>query len=157
MDPASIIAGAVATGAAAALKPTAAQAVRDAYAGIVALIKDAYKAHGHIGDSVDHLAKRPEDKHRRAALEDDLRGSGADADVHKRLVDAVSTLVQAVQTDDPGAARSVGVDIGTLCAAVLEFENICAPATGTGVKISEAHIAGTASFKNIGDDSPPKP
>jgi len=156
MDPATLIAGAVAAGAAAAVKETASRAVKDAYAGLVTIIKDAYKAHPHVADSVEHLAKRPEDSTRKAGLENDLKGAAAEKGEEERLVAAATTLVKAVEAHDPSAARAVGVDIGLLSAATLSFKRVRSPEHGTAVRIGEAKIGGVASFEDIGGSSPPK-
>jgi hypothetical protein len=156
MDPFSLIAGGVATGAAAALKSTATKAVKDAYTGLVTLIKDAYKAHSHVADSVEHLAKCPGDENRRTGLEKDLRAGAPERAPDHRLVEAADRVLKTIESDDPASARTIGVDIGALSAAALHFKRVQPPTGGISVRIKEAQIKGTASFEDIGGVMPPK-
>jgi hypothetical protein len=57
IEPISAIALAVAAGAAAASKDVAAKAIKDAYNGLITLIKDVYRNHLHVQESVDQLEK----------------------------------------------------------------------------------------------------
>lgn len=67
MDPITMIVSAIALGAAAGLKPTAEQAVKDAYAGLKALIQLKY-----ANVSLAPLEEAPESEARRAVVEEDL-------------------------------------------------------------------------------------
>lgn len=156
MDLESVIAGAVANGAAAAMKSVATRAVKDTYAGLITLIKNTYKAHAHVADAVEHLAKTPEDKHRRAALAEELKASIPEEKSTHDIVAAASALMIAIENEAPDSSLAIGLNIGELKAAALRFERVNAPGYGIGVKIEEANIEGTASFKGIGGASPPK-
>lgn len=144
----TIIASAIAMGAAAGIKPTVAQAVKDAYAGLKRIIQDSYGGNGDVVDAVDYVSKKPEAEGRRAELVEALAKAGADGD--GALAKAAKELIAIIDAEAPEVPSAIGVDIGRLKAAVLEFENVQAGDSGTGVRIEEADIAGTASFKNIG-------
>lgn len=147
------IAAALALGAAAGLKDTASKAVTDAYAGLKKLIQDRYKKNEDVTDALDYLIKKPEAGPRRQMLEQALKDAGADKD--QELAQEAEQLLAAVEEHSPEAAAGIGMDIGTLKAARLDVSNVLAVAGGgTGVKIEEAEIDGTASFSNIGGASP---
>ena len=148
MDPVTIIASAIALGAASGLKPTVEQAIKDAYEGLKRLIIDRYSNKGDVIDTMDYLAKKPDASKRRETLEEALTEAGDAQDT--ALLEAAKTVHTAVKEHDPELPQSIGMDIGALKAAVLEVENVLAGKGGTAVKIGTAEIAGTASFKNIG-------
>lgn len=75
MEPISIIIMALVAGAAAAIKPTTEQAIKDAYAGIKALILHRY---GNI--HVTLLEEDPTSKTHQAVLKEDLEKTGAAQD-----------------------------------------------------------------------------
>ncbi len=80
MDPLTIIVTAVVTGAASALKPTAGQAVKDAYAGLKRMILDKYGDAGDVTSAVESVETRPESEGRKATLGEELADAGADKD-----------------------------------------------------------------------------
>ncbi|MCI5223306.1 MAG: hypothetical protein D3924_11680 [Candidatus Electrothrix sp. AR4] len=147
------IAAAVALGAAAGLKDTASKAVTDTYAGLKKLIQDRYKKNEDVTDAVDYLVKKPEAEGRQQELAKALEGAGAEAD--QDLARSAEQVLVAVEEHSPEAVSGIGMDIGKLKAARLDVNNVLAAAGGgTGVKIGEAEIEGTASFSNIGAASP---
>lgn len=154
MEPVIItIAAAVALGAAAGLKDTASKAVTDAYAGLKKLIQDRYQQNKSITFAAEHVSEQPEDETRRQMLEVALKS--ADADKDTELVQAAELMLAAVDEHTPETVAGIGMDIGKLKAARLEVNNVLAATDGgTGVKIGEAEIEGTASFSNIGAVSP---
>jgi disulfide oxidoreductase YuzD len=152
IEPINAVALAVAAGAAAAAKDVTAKAVKDAYDGLITLIKKVYRDHQHVQESVVHLTKKPEDKNRRAALEQDLKDAGVKVD--QQLLDASQSVVRAVESHSPETARAIGMDIGEFKAAALRIKNLQAPKEGTAFRADKVDITGTATFDNIG--SPPK-
>jgi hypothetical protein len=99
MDPVSVIIAALTVGASSALKDTAASAIKDAYAGLKALIKR------RLGDRP--LAQDVIDKHEESPdvwekpLEDELNKAGVADDVE--IVKAAQVLL--AQVDPDGTAR----------------------------------------------------
>jgi hypothetical protein len=144
----TMIASAIALGAAAGLKPIVEQGIKDAYDGLKRLIVDRYRDKAEVVDAVEYVSKNPEAEKRRAVLEEALTDAGATKDAI--LLEAAKAVHVAVEQHAPDLPQSIGMDIGVLKAAVLEVENVQAAAGGTGVKIDTADIAGTAKFKNIG-------
>jgi hypothetical protein len=140
MEPVTMIATALALGAAAGLKPTAEQAVKDAYAALKALIKSKYPR-----VSVGHLEEAPESKARRTVLEEDLTSVQAAAD--RELLQRAKEMMEAVRQHAPAAAAAVGVDLDDIRAAAIELEDIVAQ--GTGVKLRKADVAGPISIKKV--------
>ena len=104
MEPIStIIVTALAAGAAAGLTDTAAQAVKDAYAGLKRLIKGRY---ARAAAGVDVLETDPSSKDLQAFADKQLAASGAanDPDVQK----LAQALLDAVEKHSPEAARTIG-------------------------------------------------
>jgi len=121
MEPIStIIAGAIAMGAAAGIEPTVEQAVKDAYAGLKKLITDRYADNDDVTYAVEGVTRKPEAEKRRAALEEALEEAGAEQDTE--LAGAAKQVVDAVQVHAPELAEAIGMDIGTLKAnKALQF------------------------------------
>ncbi len=155
MEPIStVIASAIALGAAAGLKPTVERAIKDAYEGLKRVITDRYQDKEEVVDAIEYVTKKPDAKKRREVLEEALSDAGATEDV--TLIEAASAVHTAVERHDPDLPQSIGMEIGQLKAAMLEVENVQATRGGIGVKIDRAEIEGTAAFKNIGGGSDPK-
>lgn len=146
MDPITIIATALATGAAAGLKPTAEQAIRDAYAGLKAFIARKYK---EAAPSLDQLEAAPHSKARRGVVEEDLGRTGAVQDTE--LVRQAQILLNAVLQYAPETARTIGVDLQDIKAGSLKLGNILAQSAGsvTGVTVKGAEVAGELSITDV--------
>ncbi len=146
MDPITLIVTALAAGAAAGLKPTAAQAIKDAYAGLKSLI---VSRHGKAAPAVDQLEAAPASKGRRTVAEEELGHTEAsrDADVLRRA----QALLDAVQQHAPDAARTIGVDLQDIKAGSLKLADILARRSSgaTGVSIRNAEVAGDISITGV--------
>lgn len=140
MDPISMIVTALATGAAAGLKPTAAKVVQDAYAGIKALILRKYGE-----TSVGLLEKDPASKARREVVKEELEKSDAGGD--PEILAQAKALLDAVQQHAPEAAAKIGVDLEEIRGASLRISDIIA--AGAGVKVRKAEIAGDIEIKGV--------
>ncbi len=140
MDPISIIVTALATGAAAGLKPTAAKVIQDAYAGIKALIQRKY---GETGVAL--LEKDPASKAKREVVKEELEKGDAGGD--PELLTQAKTLLDAVQQHAPEAAEKIGVDLEEIKGASLRISDIIA--AGAGVKVRKAEIAGDIEIKVV--------
>ena len=118
MEPVTtMIASAIALGAAAGLKPMVAQAIKDAYDGLKRLIIDRYRDKAEVVDAVEYVSKNPEAEKRRAVLEEALTDAGATKDA--TLLEAAKAVHVAVEQHAPDLPQSIGMDIGLLKAAVL--------------------------------------
>ena len=145
MDPiTTLIVTSIAVGAAAGLRTVVEEAVRDAYAGLKRLIADSYADHPALMESVEHLAESPEDQTRQVSLGQALTEAGATED---------PGVIEAAKAIHASAAKSaesysaIGLDIEKIKASILEVEDI--QASGTGVRMKEVEIEGSASFKGI--------
>src|SRR5262245_17838491 len=103
MEPISFVGTAIALGAAAGLKPTVEQAVKDAYAGLKALIVRRYQK-----VDIGQLEANPNSKPRREVVEEDLAKAGAEKDVE--LLGKAKELVEIIGKQAPETARAIGVD-----------------------------------------------
>jgi hypothetical protein len=141
MDPISIIVMALVGGAAAALlKPTTEQAIKDAYAGIKELIHHKF---GRIDIAV--LETDPASKARRAVIQEDLEKAGAGQD--KELLRKAKALLDAIRTHTPDVPKAVGIDLEDIKGASLAAERILAEGShATGVKVKDVDIQGDISF-----------
>jgi len=83
MDPITIIATAVVAGAAAAAEGVAAQAGKDAYAGLKALIVRRFGDRADVEGAVKGIEQKPESRARKEVLEEELEQAeaGQDAEV----------------------------------------------------------------------------
>ena len=154
MDPISIIVMALVSGAAAALKPTTEQAIKDAYAGIKELIQRKF---GRVDVAV--LETDPASKARQVVVQEDLEKAGAGQD--EELLRAAKALLDAIKTHASDVPQAVGLDLEDIKGASLTAERILAEGShATGVKIKGADIQGDFRFSDVtarsGEDTPPK-
>lgn len=154
MDPISIIVMALVSGAAAALKPTTEQAIKDAYAGIKGLIQRKF---GRVDIAV--LETDPVSKMRQGVIQEDLEKAGAGQD--EELLSKAKALLDAIQTHAPDVPNVVGLDLEDIKGASLTAERILAEGShATGVKVKGADIQGDIRFSDViarsGEDTPPK-
>lgn len=151
MDPVSMIVMALATGAAAALKPTAEAAIKDAYAGIKTLIQRKYAP-----VSIELLEADPASGPRQDVVKEDL--ARADAGKDEEVLREAKALLDAIQRQDPDAAQVVGVTLEDIKGASLRLENIIS--AGHGVSVKRAEMQGDIEIKDVvagGREAHPKP
>jgi hypothetical protein len=132
MDPVTLIVTALAAGAAAGLKPTAEQVVKDAYAGLKAFIRSKYPAL-----SLEPLEKNPASEAKRASAAEDFADAGANED--NELLDRAQALLEVVQQHDRPAAEAIGVDLEEVEAEYLRIQKV--RAAGTGVKVRKGKFS----------------
>jgi hypothetical protein len=142
MDPVSltVITSTIAAGATAAMKDTASAVVKDAYAGLKALVRRKYA-------SVDLTAveKKPDSEAKWSSLEEDLDDAGAAGD--EELAALARALLEAIERNAPEAAAAVGVDLEKVRAAFLRVGSV--DAEGTGVKVREAELTGGIDIGSV--------
>jgi hypothetical protein len=154
MDPISIIVTALVAGAAAAVKPMAEQAIKDAYAGMKALIQRKY---GHVDVAV--LETDPASKARQAVVKEDLEKTDAGQD--EELLTGAKALLDAIQARASDVPETVGLDLQDITGASLSAERILAQGpNATGVKAKGLHIERDIRFSDVtarsGEELPPK-
>jgi hypothetical protein len=140
VDPVTLIVAALAAGAAAGLKPVAAEAVRDAYRGIKRLITDHYP-----GVAIEELEKLPASDAKKESLTVDLERAGASRD--SELLAAAEALIAAVKEHDAEAAAAVGVRLDDIEAAFLRIHDV--EAEGTGVEASRVRTEGGIDISGV--------
>jgi len=132
MDAVSVIVSALASGAAAVLKPTAEKAIKDAYAGLKSIIQRKYS-----GVDLSPIENKPASRSKRESVAEDLVDAGATGD--QELLDLAKALIDAVARHDKAAATVIGVDLQEVKAAYLDITKVTTSGTGVRVKKSEFH------------------
>lgn len=104
MDPITLIVTALATGAAAGLKPTAEKVIKDAYEGLKTLIKKKYE---RSQAAVPVLENDPASEAGKAVVRETLEKEGAGQD--EDLLRQAQAVLQAIRAHEPSAAQAAGV------------------------------------------------
>jgi len=149
MDPITAVVTALALGATSALKDTAAAVIKDAYAGLKAVIQKRYAKL-----DIKHLEEAPQSKARRDVLKEEMQKVGLDQD--SEVLQKTKELLELVCQHDPGAAAAVGIDLKDFEAKSLTISDV--KAQGTAVRAERTKIAGAVSISGVrsGSSSPPK-
>jgi hypothetical protein len=140
MDPLTSLVTALAAGAAAALKPTVEQAVKDGYAALKGLIQRKYAQ-----VNLDQLEANPSSKNSRGVVEEDLKAAKADTD--EEVLRHAEALLEAIQRQAPEAAAAIGVDLKEIEGASLAIRRVTA--TGTGVKVEQGTFRGDITIEDV--------
>jgi hypothetical protein len=151
MDALTSLVTALAAGAAAALKPTVEQAVKDSYTALKGLIQRKY---GQV--SLDQLEANPSSKSRRGVVEEDIAAAGTDKDAE--VLQRGQAPLEAIKNHTPEAAAAMGVDLKDIEGASLAIRRVTP--TGAGVKVERAKLSGDITVEDVqaGDrGAPPKP
>jgi hypothetical protein len=142
MEPISAIVAAIAIGAAAALKEVSAQSVKDAYAGLKALIQRKYTK-----ISLAQLEDTPGSTIQRAAVEESLKKTDAEHD--QELLLKVKEMMDAVRAHAPQTAAAIGVDIEDIKSTSLRIANIVASGPASGVIAKRVDVSGPISIEGV--------
>ena len=120
MDPLSLIFSAIVAGASAALKPTAEQAVKDAYEGLKALIRSRWRR-----VAVEAIEGNPSSSERQKILKEDLQAAGQLDD--REVLEKAQQLILAVKAHDPAAAEAAGITVRDLdVAGTVNLDDLAA-------------------------------
>ena len=95
MDPITVIVSAVVAGVAASAKGLGAQAVKDGYAGLKALIVRKFGQKADVGDALEGVEKKPDSEARQAVLKEELETAGAGQDA--KVVEQAQTLLDLLK------------------------------------------------------------
>jgi len=133
MDPIGIIVSALASGAAAGIKPTAENAIKDAYAGLKGMIQRKYRR-----IDLQPLENKPESQSKRESIAEDLTDAGAVGD--QELLDLAKVLIDAVAVHDKVAATVVGIDLEEVKAVYLDIKKVTT--SGDGIRIKKSEFEG---------------
>jgi len=152
VDVISGIASALALGAAAGLKDTAEQAIKEGYNALKNLIGLKLPA---IFPSLVQLEQAPESKARRAVVVEELERVHANDD--EEILKLAEELLDRVEKTAPGLAETVGVSLTDIKGASLTIANI--RSGGSGVRIDSAEIQGDISINGVraGEKDPSRP
>ncbi|WP_157171169.1 hypothetical protein [Nocardia araoensis] len=145
----TMVAAAVAAGAAAGLTDTAKQAVADAYRAVKGLIGGRYR-------TVDvAVVEQQPSAQTRAVLAGQLQRAGAGDDAE--LLSAARELLVLVHQHAPEATEAVGVRLRAVRAGELEISDVTT--TGSGVIVESTTVQGTFKISGItaGSAEPPHP
>ncbi len=129
MDPLTLIVAAMAAGAAEAAKPTAAQAIKDAYAGLKALIMRKLGSAPNTADAndaIEKVEKKPENTPRQDVLKDELKTAQVDEDAE--ILKLATSLLEAAK----GAGASTTTYTATLSGSGAIAQGHGAMAAGAG-------------------------
>jgi hypothetical protein len=131
---------ALALGASAGVKDSAAKAVKDAYSALKEVIQHKYQT-----ASVPSLENAPDSHSSRAVVEEALSNAGAEHD--PELLGLARSLLDAIQEHAPEACDAIGVDLEHIRAASLRISEVLS--SGTGVKVNDAALEGEISISGI--------
>ena len=157
MDPLTAIATALVAGAAAAVKDTAVQAIKDGYNGLKGLIARKFGQPAVLSAALTLVENKPADPTCQKLLDEAVKSAGLndDADVRK----AAQALLELIQRHEPAIAAQYNVSVtGSGAAAVGPG----ARAVGAGGFMVDGNISGgintgTQTTYNIYGQSPADP
>jgi len=142
MELISAVVAALALGAAAALREISAEAVKDAYAGLKALIQSRYTR-----ISLAQLEEKPESTNRRGVVEEELAAAGAEHD--EELLRQAKAVMDAVQRHAPQTAAAIGIDLEEVKGAALRIADVIASRGGAGVRIRKGEFSGDVDISGV--------
>jgi hypothetical protein len=149
MDPVSAIIGALIAGATAAMKETASQAVKDAYAGLKRILIDTYSIH-----SIGLVEKKPNNAAFRQAAESELKDSAALAD-RQVMEHALAVLTAALRDLANVSAGGYGIDAETIKAGQnLLIERVSGG--HIGIRAGTIEAGGDMTLRDIQGTGPKK-
>ena len=144
MDPVTLIVTALALGAAAGLKDTAAQVITDSYSGIKAHILQKY---GDVG--LDALEKKPESQAKRDSVAEDLAEVGAGKD--EELLLEAQALAHLVEQYAPNTAAQINVKLADIKAiGSFRLSDLSASGSGARVDVDAQRIETGGDFEITG-------
>ena len=145
MEPITFIVTALTLGIAAGLKPTAEQAIKDAYIGLKILIESRYKV------NLNNLENKPNSKAQIAAVEENLIDAGAEKD--KELLDKAKELFDFAKQYVPDMARARGIDLDNIEAEYVKARRIIARGSAQAIKMKDVKVKGGIEIEDITADS----
>ena len=137
-----MVVAALAAGAVAGVKDTAAAIVKDAYNALKGVLSRRYP-----GVSTSGVEKKPESNTQQSALEESLTDAGAGTD--SELLSVAQALLEAIKAHDPGAAATVGVDLSRIEAGSIDISGVRAGEGSTGVRASDVKVDGAMSIRDV--------
>lgn len=143
MDPLSVLLTALISGAAAGLRPTVTQAVKDAYGAVKAHLQERYS-----DVSVDQLEKDPSSAARQGVLKEEL--GDADAASDKDLLALTRRLLNQIAKMPTDALDAAGVDLHKVRAAAITIEDVSTIGSdAAAVRLHEVEASGDIIIRGI--------
>lgn len=141
MSPVEIIVTALASGAAAALKPVVEDTIRESYQILKTLIKERYDTMG-----VDLIERDPSSKAFQHTTQEILSKTKAPQD--KEVLYQSKAVLGAVEKASPDTSKVIGVELEDIKAgAALNIEDIIS--NGSGVSAKRVETQGDITIKGI--------
>jgi len=142
MDPATLIVTALVSGVAAGLKPTAEQAVKDAYLGLKNLIQSRY-----LQVDVKPLEQKPDSQPKQDSVAEDLKEVGADKDIE--VLHAAQELVKLIESREPAVAAAAAAGITLERLKAVGSINIKDLIAAGAVQINDLHADVDITIQNL--------
>jgi hypothetical protein len=149
MEPVAIIVAALVAGAAAALKSTAEQAIKDVYASFKALIQSKY---GNIA-SMEALERKPDSETKQLSVREDLTDARAGED--QELLDRAKVLLDAVKAHDRAAAAQLNINLDEIEAAYFKLKDAAAEGN-VNVAVKKGAFSGGIDMEGLTAGTPGK-
>ena len=142
MEPITAIVTALSLGAAAVLKVTTEQLIKDGYTALKTVIRSKCP---QASASVDQLEHAPNSKARRAVVEEDLtkEGAGHSAEVLQHA----KALLDLIAQRAPTTAEVIGVSLTDITGASLRIADVLS--SGSGVSVTGADIGGDITIQGV--------
>jgi hypothetical protein len=142
MEPITAIVTALTLGAAAGLKGTTEQLIKDGYTTLKTLLKSKFP---QASTSVDQLEHAPDSKARRAVVEEDLTKEGAGHNAE--ILQQAKALLDLIAQRSPNTAEIIGVSLRDITGASLRIADVLS--SGSGVKVEGADLGGDITIQNV--------
>jgi hypothetical protein len=149
MEPLSTLVTAVVVGAAAALKETAATAIKDAYAALKQRLRDSFGVEVSVVET-DHPSES-----RKEVLREELEQSAAHKDA--AIATLANQVLDIVRRECPEVALEVGVRLHDITGGSLNVRRV--ESVADGVVVTKARIEGEINIEDVKagvGDPPPK-
>lgn len=117
MDPVQVIVVALSLGAEAGVKSTVEAAVKQAYAGLKALVLRKFGKQGDTAKALEMVAKKPTSLQRRKKLHEELTTVGAGKD--QEVIDGATGLLKLLERKSPGVTSGLVGQINAAGGKVL--------------------------------------
>ena len=147
MDPITIILTALVAGAASSAKDVGVQAIKDAYAGLKALVVRKFGGKADVEPSIQQVEKKPDSEGRQATLKEELAAAGADKD--EELVKLAQALLDLLKQHDAGTLATYSA---TLTGSGAIAQGPGATAAGAGGIAIGGSVQGDVSMGRKKDD-----
>jgi internalin A len=142
MEAITAIVTALALGAAAGLKGSTEQRIKEEYTTLKALLKSKCP---QANSSIDKLEHAPDSKARRVVVEEDLTKEGADHSA--QILEQAKALLDVIVQRAPNTADALGVSLRDITGASIRIADVLS--SGSGVSIEGVDIGGDITIQDV--------